>query len=94
MIVVLAGATFLSAGANSRGPVVPLSRPPSAEDGVMRNESTGLWFVQLSSAPTADGGTLSATQTDKKTFRSNAKQYGLKFTERYSYSTLWNGLST
>ena len=51
-----------------------------------------LWLVEFNSAPTADGGTSSATQKDKTNFRSAAKAAKINFTERKSFDTLWNGM--
>jgi len=51
------------------------------------------WFVQLSSAPAADGTSAAKLASEKNAFRSAAKKAGAKFTERYAFDTLWNGLS-
>jgi subtilisin family serine protease len=59
----------------------------------MTNETPSAWFVELSSAPVADGGSLTNTQADKTNFRNAAQQLGVSFTERSSYDILWNGLS-
>jgi subtilisin family serine protease len=75
------------------GPITPLSPPPTAETGEMVNETPTLWFVELNGAPTADGARLSAVQAEQKTFRANAKKADVDFTERYAFTTLWNGLS-
>ncbi|UCD99600.1 MAG: S8 family serine peptidase, partial [Chloroflexota bacterium] len=75
------------------GPIEPLVPPPSAETGEMVNETPSLWFVELSSPPTADGGSLVFTKRDKANFRAAASRAGLEFSERYAFDTLWNGLS-
>lgn len=74
-------------------PVEPLTPPPSAETGEMVNETPAAWFVEFSSAPVTDGGTLTKTKADKKNFRDTAAQNGIQFTERRSFDTLWNGMS-
>ena len=51
------------------------------------------WFVQLKSAPAADGTSISVVRAEKSAFRSAASKAGIKFQERYSYDTLFNGLS-
>ena len=56
-------------------------------------ENTGAWFVELSSPPAADGTPLDTLKGEKAAFRAAAKKDGVKFTERYSFDTLWNGLS-
>jgi minor extracellular serine protease Vpr len=57
------------------------------------NETPELWFVELNSAPTADGGNINTIRQEKQAFRINAQNAGLKFTERFAFDTLWNGLS-
>ena len=57
------------------------------------NETPSLWFVELSSPPTADGTSLSTTRKEKDSFRAEAKRAGLKYSERYAFDRLWNGLS-
>lgn len=74
-------------------PIEPLFPPPSAETGEMVDETPQLWFVELSSAPTADGTNLAALKAEKAAFRVNAKKAGLVYTERYAFDTLFNGFS-
>ncbi len=67
------------------------------------NEASRLWFVELNSAPLSDvDGTFTSQQTtdylaqlaiEKQAFRNEAKNMGVNFNERYSFSTLFNGLS-
>ena len=92
LMLVLAVSSFGSAFADD-GSIEPLSPAPSAETGEMTNETPSLWFVELGSAPAADGTRLSVLKAEKAAFRSNAKKAGLAFTERYAFDTLWNGLS-
>lgn len=73
--------------------LIPLNPPPSADAGEALNETPGLWFVELGSAPVADGGSLNAARQDKANFRKEAGRAGLKYTERAAFDTLWNGLS-
>ncbi len=75
------------------GALEPLNPPPPAEDGEMVDESFSLWFVEMASAPTADGTKQSTVKAEKAAFRSNAKKAGLVYTERHAFDTLWNGLS-
>jgi minor extracellular serine protease Vpr len=51
------------------------------------------WFVQLTGAPTADGNSLTSVRAEKKAFRTAAASAKIKFTERYAFDTLFNGLS-
>jgi minor extracellular serine protease Vpr len=68
--------------------------PARAQDaGPMVDESTNLWFVELSSPPKARGGNAAAIQQEKTRFRAEAAQFGVKYRERTAFDTLWNGLS-
>ena len=51
------------------------------------------WFVELTSAPTADGSSLATVRNEKAAFRKAAAQAGLQFTEKHAFDTLFNGLS-
>jgi len=84
----------------SLGPVIaddgsldPLTPAPSAENGIMTDETTQLWFVELKNPPSVEGTSQSTLTAEKKAFRTNAKKVGMKYSERYSYNTLWNGFS-
>lgn len=52
-----------------------------------------LWLVELASAPTADGSSLSTVRAEKQAFRKAAAAVGLKYTEQRSFDVLFNGLS-
>ena len=56
-------------------------------------EGSRLWFVELSGAPTADGNTLTAVQSEKAAFRKAAAAAGISYVERRSFDVLFNGLS-
>jgi minor extracellular serine protease Vpr len=71
----------------------PLVAHPSAETGVMIDETPHLWFVELSSSPTAAGGRLADTRRDKINFRNAARDAGVQYQERIAFDELWNGLS-
>ncbi len=79
--------------ADADTPLEPLQAAPSAETGEMIDETPGLWFVELSGVPAADGGDLKALKQEKADFRAAAKRAGLKYTERFAFDTLWNGFS-
>ena len=49
--------------------------------------------MQLKSAPAADGTSLGVVKAEKDAFRSAASKAGVRLQERYSYDTLFNGLS-
>ena len=51
------------------------------------------WFVELSSPPATQGGDRGTLDQEKSGFRSAARQAGLRYTEEFAYSELWNGLA-
>ncbi|MEO6264512.1 MAG: S8 family serine peptidase [Luteimonas sp.] len=85
----------IAIGQQLSGQVVELQpqTPAPAADPSIDDESSQLWFVELSGAPVADGGSLASVKSEKQAFRNNARAAGLKFKERYAYDTLFNGLS-
>ena len=52
-----------------------------------------LWFVELSGAPVADGGSRAGVQSEKAAFRRAALAAGIRYTERRAFDVLFNGLS-
>jgi len=73
--------------------VEPLKPAPTAENGEMTDETPALWFVELMSPPLAEGGSPAVLNQEKAAFKSQAKALKLQYTERFSFKTLWNGLS-
>lgn len=65
----------------------------ATEQPAAASDSTDLWFVELSSPPTADGTSLATTRGEKAAFRGATARAGLAYQERYAFDTLWNGLS-
>jgi minor extracellular serine protease Vpr len=66
---------------------------PIATDSGWLDETPKAWFVELGSAPVAEGGSLASAKSDKTAFRNNARKADLKYAERYAFDNLWNGLS-
>jgi len=60
---------------------------------VSGNERASLWLVELASPPTIDGTSNATVKSEKQAFRTAAKQAGIKYTERFAYDRLFNGLS-
>jgi len=75
------------------GPAQVLKAPPAAPAAAMTDETPDMWFVELASPPLAAGGTLRNLQSDKQAFRAAAAKAGVRFTERFAYDSLWNGLA-
>jgi minor extracellular serine protease Vpr len=89
----LAGMIVFPVMADDAMPVEPLEPPPSAESGEMVDETPYLWFVEMSSPPTADGTSLATVKAEKANFRNEARKIKLQYTERFAFDVLWNGLS-
>jgi subtilisin family serine protease len=66
-----------------------------AQDAVSVEAAEGgnLWFVELSSPPTADGTPLTVVRREKAAFRSAAAAAGISYRERRSFDVLFNGFS-
>jgi minor extracellular serine protease Vpr len=91
LIIILSMVT--GAAAQDVAPIPPLVPPPSAETGVMTDETPQLWFVELPGAPVVDGGNSQNLRREKENFRAAARNAGVRYTERYAFDTLWNGFS-
>jgi len=72
---------------------LPATAQEAGSVGTELDDTAELWFVELSSSPTADGGRLRDTERDKAGFLKAAGKAGLRFSERFAFDTLWNGLS-
>ena len=62
-------------------------------DAAAVDETPSLWLVELNSAPAADGTSAARLADEKKAFRRSAENAGVRYNERYSFGTLWNGVS-
>jgi minor extracellular serine protease Vpr len=60
---------------------------------VVDDETPTLWFVELTSAPTADGTSSATVRAEQSAFRSAANAAGIDYTERFAFEALFNGLS-
>src|SRR5689334_71782 len=57
------------------------------------NETPTSWFVELTSPPAVKGTSKAILKAERDAFKANAAADGVKVTERYSYDSLWNGVS-
>src|SRR5215510_12977749 len=57
------------------------------------NETPTSWFVELASPPAVKGTSKAKLKAERDAFKANAAADGVRYTERYSYDSLWNGLS-
>ena len=62
-------------------------------DAAAVDETPSLWLVELNNAPAADGTSAARLADEKKAFRRSAENAGVRYNERYSFGTLWNGVS-
>jgi subtilisin family serine protease len=60
---------------------------------VLENESSGLWFVELSSPPAIEGTAQADLDRDERSFHSAATNAGLRYTSGRRFGKLWNGLT-
>jgi minor extracellular serine protease Vpr len=66
---------------------------PDIGNGQMTQDFTGAWFVELTGNPTADGGNAGALTAKRQKFYADAAKAGVKFTKRFEFQKLWNGVS-
>ena len=57
------------------------------------NETTTNWFVELASPPAVKGTSTAKLKAEHDAFSANAAADGVKLEQRYSYESLWNGVS-
>lgn len=95
VIVFLAFSVAAPVGAQSTDPVVELMPPAPAPDGTgeLVNETPEMWFVELAGKPTVEGASILVVDAQHNAFRAQAEKAGLIYTERYSFTTLFNGFS-
>ena len=90
-LLALCAALVVPAAAQAQA-IEPVEPAQNADPGAM-DESAGAWFIELRGTPVADGGSLADLTAEKQAFRNAAKAAGVNYKERYSFDTLWNGLS-
>ncbi|GAA0974856.1 MULTISPECIES: S8 family serine peptidase [Nocardiopsidaceae] len=99
-LAALAGLTLVAglaastpANADEVSELAPLHPAPSSENGELTHQANGLWFIELESPPTTEGTSPATVDGEHEDFRAEAEEHGLEYTERHSFSELWNGLS-
>jgi minor extracellular serine protease Vpr len=73
--------------------LTPLTPAPEVADQAMIDETPHAYFVELASAPAVEGTSKQTLTKEKESFRNAAQKQGIKFTERRSFDTLFNGIS-
>jgi minor extracellular serine protease Vpr len=66
---------------------------PDNGSGQMTQDVKGAWFVELTGAPTAEGGNAGALAAKRQKFYADAAAAGIKLEKRYEFQKLWNGVS-
>jgi len=70
-----------------------LSAQSSQSVPTLDNESTGSWFVELSSEPTVEGTPLATLDREEAAFHAAATSAGIRYTTGRHFRKLWNGLT-
>jgi subtilisin family serine protease len=72
--------------------LTPLFTPAtsSAEESV---QAPAYYFVELTGAPTTEGGSAVSLKKEQDSFKANAKKAGVNLNIRYEYQDLYNGFS-
>ena len=60
---------------------------------VLENESSGLWFVELSSPPAVEGTAPAELDRDEQNFHRAASTAGIRYTQGRRFRKLWNGVT-
>ena len=60
---------------------------------VAGNETSQLWFVELSSPPSIEGTTISTLEREEANFHAAATRAGIRYTESRHFRDLFNGLT-
>lgn len=93
-LTVILAATLTATAALANGvELKPLEAAPMAAPGGLVDETPRLWFVELSGAPTSEGGSDAALEAEHQGFRDEAVRTGVSYGERRAFSALFNGFS-
>jgi subtilisin family serine protease len=60
---------------------------------VLENESSGLWFVELSSPPAVEGTAPAELDRDEQNFHRAATTAGIRYAQGRRFRKLWNGVT-
>jgi minor extracellular serine protease Vpr len=94
VIMFLAFGVVSPVGAQSVDPVEPLTPVPVPDDsGELVNVTPDMWFVELAGLPTVEGASVNVVNAEHMAFRAQAEKAGIVYTERYSYTSLFNGFA-
>jgi len=85
--------SFAAAATAALAFMAPSLASAQASVPVQAAENGRLWFIELAGAPSVEGRADASVRGEHTAFRAAAAAAGLKYTERRSYSALFNGLS-
>jgi minor extracellular serine protease Vpr len=66
---------------------------PDTTGGAVTQDALGSWFVELTGAPTAEGGNANELKAKQNKLFADAKAAGIALKQRYAFQKLWNGVS-
>lgn len=89
-ILLVITVTFVSA--DQAGPIFPKNPPPEVEQ-VEEAEVYSAYFIEFESDPTVEGTNIATLEAEKAAFEADADAIGLDYFERFTFTTLWNGIS-
>ena len=85
--------TFKASAIAAAVALLTLSAAHAQRVSTAADETAKFWFVELAGAPVADGRSARAVRAEKAAFRRAARAAGVRYTERRSFDTLFNGFS-
>ncbi len=92
-VAALAAVVLVPVGLSAASATGKLGESPDTTGGAMTQEGVGAWFVELTGAPTAEGGSASDISAKQQKFFADAKAAGIKLQQRFAFQKLWNGVS-
>jgi subtilisin family serine protease len=92
-IAALAAVVLVPVGLSAAASNTQVGTQPDTMGGAVVQEGLGAWFVELSGAPTADGGNAADITAKQQKFFADAKAAGISLTQRHAFQKLWNGVS-
>ena len=86
-------ALLVPAGLAGAAAVEQVGSAPEVGSGQMTQDPLGAWFVELKGNPVAAGGSAATLKAQRDKFHADAKKAGVKYTARFEFQKLWNGIS-
>ena len=77
VLIVMLIASVFPALAEGVTEVFPLNPPPTTETGIVLDETSSLWFIELKSKPAINGTSLATIAREQSNFRAAAAAAGM-----------------